>query len=128
MEKEFLYKDETYKIIGACFNVYNELGSGFLEAVYQEALEYELHKQKISFQAQVQLDIYYDGKVLRQKYIPDFICHDKIILEIKACKNLDDQHRSQTYNYLKATKLTIGYLINFGAEKELEYERIIQSN
>ena len=127
MEKEFLYKDEAYKIIGACFNVYNKLGHGFLEAVYQEALEYELNKQDISFSSQTELNIFYGEHKLKQKYFADIICYDKIILELKSCSKINDVHRAQTYNYLKATQLKVAYIINFSSPKELEFDRIIHS-
>ena len=123
----FLFKDEAYKIIGCCFKVYNQLGHGFLEAVYQEALEIELSKNQVPFKSQQAIHIYYDGRALKQKYIPDLIAYDKIILELKSCKNIDPSHQAQLFNYLKASNLNIGYLINFGAKNELEYERIICS-
>ncbi|MDD7986918.1 GxxExxY protein [Lentisphaera marina] len=127
MKKEFLHKDETYKIIGACFKVYNQLGHGFLEAVYQEALELEFSRCGIPFRPQEPIQIFYSEVPLKQKYIPDFICYDKIILELKACHTIDESHRAQLFNYLKATKLKVGYVINFGAKDELQYERIICS-
>ena len=108
MEKEFLFKDEGYKLIGACFKVFNTLGSGFLEAVYQEALELELHKAKIPYLSQAELNINYNELMLKQKYYADLVCYGKIILELKACKSLEDTHRAQLYNYLKATKLKVG--------------------
>lgn len=127
MEKEFLHKDETYKIIGACFKVYNTLGHGFLEAVYQEALELELHQASIPFVSQEPIKIFYSGIALKQQYIPDLICYHKIILELKSCNSIDVSHQAQLFNYLKATHLNIGYVINFGAKNELQYERIICS-
>ena len=122
---EFLYKDEGYKILGACFEVYNEIGPGFLEAVYQECLELEFSSQSITFDAQKEIKLIYKGTQLQKKYIPDFFVYDKIIIEIKAVKKLDDEHRAQTFNYLKATGLSVAYLINFGNHPKLEYERII---
>lgn len=117
------YKQESYDIIGAAMHVYNTLGHGFLEAVYQEALEIELEKRGISFVPQQELKIIYDGKELKQTYKPDFMCKDKIIVEIKAVSALDDSHRSQLYNYLHATGYKLGLLVNFGCSDGLEYER-----
>lgn len=121
---EFLFKDECYKIIGCCMEVHSELGCGFLEAVYQEALEFEFNRKKIPYTRETQIEIYYKGKVLNKKYIADFICHDKIILELKAVKFIEDIHIAQLMNYLNASGKKVGYLINFGAVS-LEYKRII---
>lgn len=119
------YKQEAYAIIGAALKVYNTLGHGFLEAVYQEALEIELNKSGIPFDPQKELTIYYDGKPLKKTYIPDVICYDKIIVEIKAVHALDDGNRAQVHNYLKATGYKLGLLINFGDPDELVWERIV---
>ena len=124
---EIVYKNESYLIVGACFEVYNEKGSGFLEAVYQECLEMELGLQSIPFQAQKGLSLDYKGEPLRQVYKPDFICFDKIIVELKAVSKLTDEHRAQVHNYIKATKLQLGLLVNFGHYPRLEYERIVRS-
>ena len=103
--------------------VYNLLGNGFLEAVYQEAMEIELDRRHIPYEREQELEIYYDGIKLGKKYVADFVCYDKIILELKAVKELDDSHRSQLYNYLKATGFKLGFLINFGKSDELQIER-----
>lgn len=124
---EFLYKEESYLIRGACFEVYKEKGNGFLEPVYQECLENELARQDIPFEAQVPLKLFYKGDPLRQGYVPDFICYGKIILEIKAVKKLTDEHRAQLFNYLKATGHKLGFLINFGHHPGIEIERIALS-
>ena len=124
---EFLYKEESYLIRGVCFEVYKEKGNGFLEPVYQECLEKELARQNIPFEAQVPLKLFYKGDPLRQSYVPDFICYGKIILEIKAVKKLTDEHRAQLFNYLKATSLKLGFLINFGHHPGIEIERIALS-
>jgi len=123
---EILFKDEAYKIVGACFEVYNEEGCGFVEPVYQECLEIELDLQGIPFQAQRQLQLSYKGRQLKQVYIPDFMCFEKIIVEIKAVSKLTDEHRAQVHNYLKATGLRLGLLVNFGHHPKLEYERIVR--
>ena len=118
-----VYKDESYKIIGAAFKVYNTLGPGFLEAVYQEALEIEFQRQGIPYEREKELKISYDGIELKQTYKSDFVCFGKIIVELKAVSSLDEVHRSQVYNYLHATNYKLGLLLNFGCPDELEYER-----
>jgi GxxExxY protein len=120
-----IYREEVYAIVGACFEVYNEMGSGFLEDVYQESLERELEFRKIPFEAKPKLPIYYKGKLLSKKYEPDFVAYSKIIMEIKAVKALTDEHRAQVHNYLKASNFQVGLLVNFGRPTALEYERII---
>jgi GxxExxY protein len=121
---DIIYKDETYGIIGACFEVYTEKGCGFLEAVYQECLEIELRMRGLSFEAKRPLSLSYKGKVLTQSYVPDFICDGKIILEIKAVSALADEHRAQVLNYLSATGFKLGLLVNFGHYPKLEWQRI----
>ena len=123
---ELIYKQESYAIIGACFEVYNEMGCGFLEAVYQECLELELGFKQIPFLPQAQLRLTYKGHGLKQHYVPDFRCYDKIILEIKALSKLTDDHRAQLHNYLKATGFKLGLLVNFGHYPKIEYERIVR--
>ena len=120
-----IYKDESYKIVGAAFNVYNKLGHGFLEAVYQEALELEFKKQGIPYEREKELKITYDGVELKATYKADFVCYGKIIVELKAVSYLDDSHRAQVYNYLHATGFKLGLLMNFGNTDELEKERIV---
>ena len=120
-----LFEKESYAIRGACFEVHNDKGCGFLEDVYQECLEIEFEYQKIPYVAQPNLELGYRGKILRQTYKPDFICYQEIIIEIKAAKNLDDTHRAQLYNYLKATNKRLGFLINFGSHPKIQIERIL---
>ena len=122
--EEYILKDECYKIIGACMEVHSELGSGFLEAVYQEALAIEFEEREIPFDSEARLNVYYKGKKLNKHYNADFICYDQIIVEIKAMEGLTDEHLSQVLNYLKATGFRIGLLINFGSSK-LQYKRVI---
>ena len=124
---EFLYEKESYAIRGGCFEVYKEKGNGFLEAVYQECLEKEFVLRGILFDAQVPLKLSYKGAPLKQAYTPDFICYGTIILEIKAVKELTDEHRAQLINYLKATGLKLGFLINFGHHPGIQIERIALS-
>ena len=119
-----IHKLESYEIMGACFEVYKEKGSGFLEAVYQECLEIELGERKIPLKVQPELTLTYKGRLLRSKFKPDFICYDKIVLELKAVTVLADEHRAQVQNYLRATKMKLGLLVNFSHHPKLEYERI----
>src|ERR1035437_3842702 len=124
MQTEILYKEESYKIVGACFEVYREKGCGFLEAVYQECLEIELRLQGVPFVPKKPLVLEYKGCPLRSTYEPDFICHEKIVLELKAVTELTDEHRAQVQNYLKATGLKLGLLVNFGHYPKAQVERI----
>ena len=125
MNTNLLYENESYKILGACFEVYREKGCGFLEPVYQECMEIELRLQDIPFVAQRPLALEYKGTPLRSKYEPDFVCFDKIILELKAVTDLTDEHRAQVQNYLKATGLKLGLLVNFGHYPKAQIERIV---
>lgn len=122
---EVLYKDESYQIMGACFEVYKEKGCGFAEAVYQECLEIEFELQGLLFKAQPELPLTYKGKPLKQKFIPDFVLFDKIVVELKAVSELLDGHRAQVHNYLRASGLRLGLLVNFGHFPKVEYERIV---
>ena len=123
---EIIYKDEAFAIIGACFEVYNDKGCGFLEAVYQECLEIEFGLCNLPFVPQAELTLTYKGRTLKKTYQPDFVCFGKIILEIKAVSELTDDHRAQVHNYLKATGYRLGLLVNFGAKGKLEYDRIVR--
>jgi GxxExxY protein len=122
---EIIYKDESYAIMGACFEVYKELGSGFVEPVYQECLEIEFAQRGIPFIAQEELAIKYKSYPLKAKFKPDFRCYEKIILEIKAVSSLIDEHRAQVHNYLNAAGCRLGLLVNFGGYPVVEYERIV---
>ena len=122
---DLLYEEETYKIIGACFEVYKRMGCGFLEAVYQECLEIEFNYQKIPYVAQEVLKLKYRDIVLKKEYKPDFICYDKIMVEIKTTSNLVDEHRAIILNYLNFSNLKVGLLVNFGHYPKLEYERFV---
>ena len=123
---ELIYREEAYGIIGACFEVYNEIGSGFLEDVYQESLGRELSLMRIPFAAKPKVEIWYKGVLLTKKYEPDFVLYSKIVMEIKAVKALADEHRAQVQNYLKASSSKLGLLVNFSRPKVLEYERIVR--
>lgn len=123
-----VFRDESYQIMGACFEVYKEKGNGFLEAVYQECLALELEEQRIPFHEKPRLQLEYKGRPLKQEYEPDFLCFDEIILEIKAVKELADEHRAQVINYLKATGKQLGLLVNFGHYPKVEYERFVNQH
>jgi len=122
---ELLFKDEVYALVGAAMEVYNELGNGFLEPVYQEAYEMELSARTIPFDSQKLLPIYYKNRKLRKEYKADLIAYGKIIVELKSQECLTKKDEAQMLNYLNATKFTVGVLINFGAENDLEWKRMI---
>jgi len=124
-EKEILSKEEVYKIIGAAIEVHKELGNGFLEGVYQEALEIELTSRNIPFKPQAPLRIKYKDLVLKKEYMADLICFESIIVEIKALGKLGGNEESQVINYLKATGLKVGLLVNFGSVGKLEWKRFV---
>jgi GxxExxY protein len=121
---DFLYKEECYKILGCAMEVHKELGPGFLEAVYQEALSIELASSFVNYEKEKIIDISYKGEIMAKKYIADFVCNEGIIVELKAVNSLKNEHFAQVLNYLKATDLRIALLINFGS-KSLEFKRII---
>jgi GxxExxY protein len=120
-----IHKLESFEIMGACFEVYKEKGNGFLESVYQECLEIEFAGRKIPFKIQPELSLTYKGHLLKSKFKPDFICYDKIVVELKAVTALSNEHRAQVQNYLRATGMKLGLLVNFGHYPKLEYERIV---
>ncbi|MDD4019428.1 MAG: GxxExxY protein [Kiritimatiellae bacterium] len=124
---DLLYKNESYEIIGACLEVYNVMGSGFLESVYQKCLEREFALRNIPFEAQKRIALSYKGVPIEQDYFPDFVCYGHIIVEIKAEKGLIDINRAQILNYLNATSVPLGWLVNFGHHKTLERERFVLS-
>lgn len=121
---ELVYSDESFRIIGACFEVYKDKGCGFREPVYQECLGIEFEIQEIPAISHPGLILEYKGRKLEQQYFPDFVCFGKIIVEIKAVDCLTDAHRAQVLNYLRATNFQLGLLINFGHYPRLEHERI----
>src|ERR1051325_5383316 len=125
MNSDILFREESYKIVGGCFEVYREKGCGFVEPVYQECLEIELRLRGIPSTPQKPLALEYKGSPLQSKYVPDFICYEKVILEIKAVVELTDEHRAQVHNYLKATGLTLALLVNFGHYPKAQVERIV---
>lgn len=124
-DHEVLLKDEVYMIIGAAIEVHRVLGRGFLEAVYQEALGIEFKLRNIPSIAQKQLPIEYKGELLHSIYIADYFCYDQIIVELKALDQLTNKEVSQILNYLKATRLQVGLLVNFGKQGKLEWKRFV---
>jgi GxxExxY protein len=124
---ELLFKEEVYRIVGAAMAVYNELGWGFLEAVYQEALEIELRERGIPFESQKELRILYKGRPLKKTYTCDLLCYGTIMVELKSQAKLGNPDRGQLLNYLKSTGLELGLLFNFGNHTQLEWERWVRS-
>lgn len=122
---KLIYKDEVYATVGAAMEVYNALGSGFLEPVYQEALEIELTERDIPFKTQKELRLSYKGRQLKKTYFADFVVFGKVIVEIKALNCLTSREEAQLLNYLKATGLEVGILVNFGADDKLEWKRMV---
>jgi GxxExxY protein len=122
---DIIYREESYRIMGACFEVYREKGCGFLEAVFQECMELELSTQAIPFHAHPLLNLTYKGRPLKQTYSPDLVCFDRIVVELKAVSKLTDEHRAQVHNYLRATGHRLGLLVNFGHFPKVEFERIV---
>jgi GxxExxY protein len=122
---ELILKEEVYEIVGAAMDVYYTLGRGFLEPVYQEALQIELARRNIPFEAQKLLQIEYKGKPLRKEYVADFVCFGQIIIEIKACEGLTGRDEGQIINYMKATQMQVGLLINFCSQARLEWKRYV---
>ena len=121
---ELIYKDEAFKIVGCCMEVHRELGKGHNEVIYKDALEIEFKRQGINFAREVEYKLTYKSVVLPHKYFADFVLMDKIILEAKAIEGLTDSHIKQTLNYLAASKLKLGLLVNFG-EDSLTYKRVV---
>lgn len=124
MNDKVIFRDECYEIQGAIFEVYREMGCGFLEPVYQECLEKELALRGIPFIAQQELQLKYKGAPLKQRYKPDLICYGKIIIELKALKDISPEHKAQVINYLKATGIKLALLVNFGAYPKVSIARL----
>ena len=122
---ELILKGEVYLIIGAALDVYYQLGRGFHEPIYQEAFEIELGRRGIPFKPQSEVTIFYKGQALTKHYVPDLICFDQIIAELKVCDRLTGIEESQLLNYLKATQMHVGLLINFGSAVKLEWKRYV---
>lgn len=125
MPQVLIFKEEVFAIVGAAIEVHKELGPGFLEAIYQEALEIELKQRSIAFNSQKPIDIRYKNFPLKKQYIPDLICFEKVVVELKAMDKLTGREDSQMINYLKATGYKVGVLINFGSHGKLEWKRLV---
>jgi GxxExxY protein len=121
---KLIYPEESYLIINKCYEVYNTLGSGFLEVIYKDALAYEFDNAKIPFQREVLYDVKYKNIVLKHKFFADFVVFDKIILEIKAVSKMKDEFYTQTINYLKVSENRLALMINFG-EPSLKFKRVV---
>ena len=121
---ELIFKEETYAIIGICMEVHNQLGHGFSEIVYKDALEYEFDENRIDYEREKEYIVNYKGRILPHKFYADIIVFDSIIVEVKCVKTLTDEHLAQAINYLKVSKNRLALLINFGRGK-LEYKRVV---
>ena len=124
MDDRLIYREEAYRIIGLCMEVHGVLGKGHSEVVYKDALEYELSVNQVPFSREKSYEIKYKDIILPRGYNADFVVYDKIILEAKAIENLTNGHIKQTLNYLAASKLKLGLLVNFG-EDSLSHKRIV---
>ena len=121
---QIIYKNESYFIIGLCMDIYNELGKGFNEAVYGEALELELKSNGVPYQKEAKFNITYKGDILKHHYFADFLVDDKVCTELKAVEKINSVHGKQTVNYLAASNMKLGLIVNFG-EDSLSYKRVI---
>ena len=124
---ELIYEEESYVVKGAVFEVYKAMGAGFLEAVYQDALEIEFQEQGIPYRREAQIPVFYKGHKLDKEYFADFICYEKVVVELKCVARLLNAHKAQVINYLHGTKLPVGLLVNF-AEASLKWERLTHFN
>jgi GxxExxY protein len=122
---ELILKEEVYQIVGAAMEVYYQLGCGFLEPIYQQALEIEFGRRRIPFEPQQELVIFYKGEILEKKYVADFICFNQIIIELKALNGLSGREIAQLINYMKITGMHVGLLFNFGSTPRLEWKRYV---
>jgi len=126
-ETEILLKAEVFRIMGACFEVYNQMGFGLSETIYQDCIELELTKQGIPFISQQPIILDYKGHRLPHHFIPDLVCFGKILIELKSVKTIADEHRAQLINYLRISQMQVGVLVNFGAFPKLEWERLVNT-
>jgi GxxExxY protein len=123
-----MFKAGGYKLMGAAFEVYNELGYGMAEEIYQQSLQVELELRGISFRPKDELDVYYKGHLLKTNYIPDLFVFEGIVVELKAVSALVSEHEAQLFNYMRISRKHVGYLINFGHKKDFEWKRLILSD
>jgi len=127
MDRDKPYSQEGYQFMGAAFEVYNEVGYGLLEEVYQESLEIELGLRAIPFRPRAELPVVYKGRTLKKRYIPDLFVYDGIVAELKSVGKLAPEHEAQLMNYMRIARLPVGYLVNFGSRGELEWKRYVLS-
>ena len=125
LTEKLIYAEEVFAIVGAAMEVHTQLGPGFLEAVYQEAMSIELSARNIPFRGQQEMVIQYKGHILNKFYVADFICFEKIVVELKALDRLTGKEQSQVINYLKASDMRAGVLVNFGSKGRLEWQRFV---
>ena len=125
---KYIYHNESYTILGAAMDVYNELGPGFLEIIYHDALKIEFETYGIPFESERGLAVYYRGTKLPHTYVADLICYERILLELKAVKDIHEIHVAQVMNYLKVTGLALGYVLNFGNTAKLQWQRVLISD
>jgi GxxExxY protein len=123
-----MLSSEGYQFMGAAFEVYNQLGYGMAEEVYQQCLEIELKLQAIPFLTKRELRLAYKGRTIEKRYVPDLIVFDAIVVELKAVKELTDEHEAQLFNYMRIAQQPVGYLLNFGSKGKLEWKRYILSD
>lgn len=123
-----MFKEEGYKLMGAAFEVYNVLGYGMAEEIYQQSLEIELGLRSIPFLSKHEVQVFYKDRLLETKYKPDLFVYDGIVVELKAITEIISDHEAQLFNYLRIARQPVGYLINFGCKKELEWKRYILSD
>jgi len=122
---ELIFKDESYRIVGACFAVYNDKGHAFTEPIYHECLEIEFAQLGLPFHSKPPITLTYRGRTLTHAFIPDFVCFERIVVEIKAVSTLTDEHRAQVINYVNAADFALGLLINFGHFPKVQFERYL---
>jgi len=118
-------QEEGYKLMGAAFEVYNEQGYGLAEEIYQESMELELELRQIPHQSKQELTTFYKNRPLRKRYVPDLFVYDKLVVELKAVSELLPEHEAQLFNYMRVSRMSVGYLINFGHKGTLEWKRFI---
>jgi GxxExxY protein len=127
MEKS-IYREEGYRLMGAAFEVYNELGYGMAEEIYQESLEIEFELRDMAFQCKSELTCHYKGRTLKKRYVPDLLVFGCLVVELKAVTQLTSEHEAQLFNYLRIVRQPVGYLVNFGSKGSLEWKRLIVSD
>jgi GxxExxY protein len=123
-----MFKDEGYKLMGAAFEVYNQLGYGMAEEIYQQSLEIELALREIPFKSKDELTVFYKGRALDARYKPDVFVFDAVVVELKAVAELIAEHEAQLFNYMRIARRSVGYLVNFGHKGELQWKRFILSD